>query len=250
MAYETSVPYSLSLKASADHLFAPYEYTATSVACILYEADKDSLQAPRTPNRAPSFPANRPLSREECLSLFAFINRRAGRAPTAVLPLGGQELSGYIHTDIQRRVLALPGREVKFIRGRINWHQLWQHRPSYINAMLIQSRGTRLTQPCKGCRSVQGRPVFPECRHVPGAFDGCCANCKWRDHGYRCSVRDEHWQWMLGGGLGLPQGASNQLVINLDPVEGEAENPIYLDFPEGDEDNPIVFKGYGLVYLT
>jgi hypothetical protein len=45
---------------------------------------------------------------------------------------------------------------------------------------------------------------------------------------------------MLGDGLGLPQGAANQLVINLDPVEGEAENPIYLDFPEGDEDNPIV----------
>ena len=25
---------------------------------------------------------------------------------------------------------------------------------------------------------------------TPGYFGGACANCKWRDHGGRCSVRD------------------------------------------------------------
>jgi hypothetical protein len=178
MAYKTPVPYPLSLKLSADYFTCSVQVYCCLCSLYLVRSRQNSLQAPRTPNRAPSFPADRPLSREECLSLFAFVNRRAGRAPTAILLLGGQELSGYIHTDIQRHLLALPGRDVEFICDRINWHQLWQHQPSYINAMLIQSRGTRLTQPCEGCRSVQGRPVFPECRHVPGAFNRCCANCK------------------------------------------------------------------------
>jgi len=45
---------------------------------------------------------------------------------------------------------------------------------------------------------------------------------------------------MLGDRLGLPGGAAHQLVINLDLVKGDTNNPIYLDFPEGDKDNLIV----------
>lgn len=152
-----------------------------------------------------------------------------------MLPVGSRELAGYLHTDEQRMLLDLPGQDVPFIPGRINWQQLVQHRDSYINALLIQSRGIRMQHPCAACQSTRGRPVFPECRRVPGAYNGCCANCKWRDHASHCTIQDGQ---ILMGGYNQLQGA--QMVIDLVPAIGEAENPINLDPEEGEEGNPIV----------
>jgi hypothetical protein len=36
-----------------------------------------------------------------------------------------------------------------------------------------------------------GLRPFPECRRLPGHFGECCGNCKWRDHAFKCSVRDD-----------------------------------------------------------
>lgn len=89
-------------------------------------------------------------------------------------------------------MLALPGQDVQFIRGSIIPSQVGMHRPSYINAILIQSRGVAGEQPCDACRRARTGPrPFPECRRVAGHFGGACANCKWRDHASRCSVRGD-----------------------------------------------------------
>ncbi|PGH15888.1 hypothetical protein AJ79_02055 [Helicocarpus griseus UAMH5409] len=73
----------------------------------------------------------------------------------------------------------------------MNERQVLSHRPSYINAILIQSRGRPEVQACIACRSGPGLHPFPECRRLPGHFGGACGNCKWRDHASRCSVRDD-----------------------------------------------------------
>ncbi|OJD20098.1 hypothetical protein ACJ73_08569 [Blastomyces percursus] len=89
-----------------------------------------------------------------------------------------------------REVLALPGQDVVFVRGAITEVQVRSHRPSYINVLLIQSRGQPEPHACTACRDGPGFRPFPECRRVPGHFGGACGNCKWQDHAARCSVRD------------------------------------------------------------
>lgn len=104
-----------------------------------------------------------------------------------VLLVGAQQLAPYCHNASQRALLAMPGVNVPFVRGAITPAQVGSHRPSYINAILIQSRGV-LSGPCDRCeRSL--RP-FLECRRVPGHFGGACGNCKWPDLGARCTERD------------------------------------------------------------
>ncbi|OJD24033.1 hypothetical protein ACJ73_04608 [Blastomyces percursus] len=98
-----------------------------------------------------------------------------------------RQLNPFAHSPQSRAVLALPGQDVVFVRGAITEVQVRSHRQSYVNALLIQSRGQPEPHACTACRG--GRP-FPECRRVPGHFGGACGNCKWRDHAARCSVRD------------------------------------------------------------
>ncbi|KAL4958604.1 DUF3716 domain-containing protein [Aspergillus stella-maris] len=116
-------------------------------------------------------------------------------------------------------------------------------RDSYINALLIQSRGQYLEVPCTTCQNVRGQLAFPECRHVPGAFGGACGNCKWPDHGLRCSVRDENWLAVGAVGNGQPQGnrQGGGRLLHAGPREaGAADNPINLDDDEeGGANNPI-----------
>ena len=113
-----------------------------------------------------------------------------------LLPIGGQQLAEFYHNVLQRRVLMLPGRYVLVVRGAIIEAQVRSHRPSYINALLIQSRGRAVRTLCTVCQtqmtaSTNGwaRP-FSVCIRLPNHFGGAYANCKWRDHAGRYSVRD------------------------------------------------------------
>lgn len=122
----------------------------------------------------------------------AFQGPRPNQAPNLRVALGGQQLRPFVHNGLQRAVLALPGRDVLVVRGAITLAQVQSHRQSYINALLIQSRGALATPPCRECSTRadmagdgRTRP-FPECRRLAGHFGGCCANCKWRDHAARC----------------------------------------------------------------
>jgi hypothetical protein len=50
-----------------------------------------------------------------------------------------ESLTQLVHTDEQRRALALPGNDVPFRAGRITPAQVQSHRPSYVNAILRHS---------------------------------------------------------------------------------------------------------------
>lgn len=117
----------------------------------------------------------------------ALAQAQAGQNP--LLIVGGQQLANYAHSAPGRALLALPGVDVPFVLGAITPNQVRSQRPSYINAILIQSRGALVPGGCSRCRLPRpGLRPFPECRRVPGHFGGCCGNCKWRDHAARCVV--------------------------------------------------------------
>ena len=64
--------------------------------------------------------------------------------------------------------------------------QISTHRPSYINAILIQSYGTPRAADCVQCQNRGYRP-FPVCHSLTGFWGDACGNCKWRDHAAQCS---------------------------------------------------------------
>lgn len=87
---------------------------------------------------------------------------------------------------------------------------------------------------------------FIECHHIPGAFSGACANCKWPDLAHQCSVQDELWH-DLGQerlvGPNRPHGCRPALRTVLTIEDGTAKNPIKLEPEEGDSGSPIVLDG-------
>ncbi|KAJ5138205.1 hypothetical protein N7526_004438 [Penicillium atrosanguineum] len=56
------------------------------------------------------------------------------------LPVGGDELARMCTTPVQLAILRGRGRPIWHVRGNINGQQIVSQRPSYINALLIQSR--------------------------------------------------------------------------------------------------------------
>lgn len=58
-----------------------------------------------------------------------------------VLIVGGAQLRPFCYAPGQIAIFALPGADVVFVRGTITPAQVGSHRPGYINAILIQSRG-------------------------------------------------------------------------------------------------------------
>ena len=152
------------------------------------------------------------------------------RRQNPVLHVGGQQLAPYVHSPQGRAVLALPGQDVEFVRGSIRPSQVGSHRASYINAILIQSRGMAMDYPCSSCRNaVRGPRPFTECRRVAGHFGGACANCKWKDHASRCSVRGDD-----GAAYGGPRRLDPRPDRD-DGGDGSAARPLLI---EDDDDRP------------
>ena len=117
------------------------------------------------------------------------------------LNVANQGLSPFVRSPMGRNLLALPGQNVLIHPTVVTAARIATNRPSYINAVLIQSRGAppiaappRAAAGCTACSTLRtpagDRKAFPECRHMPGHFGGGCGNCKWQDHAARCSVRD------------------------------------------------------------
>lgn len=139
-----------------------------------------------------------------------------------LLIIGGQQLAPFVHTPGGRALLAMPGQNVHFNHGKFTVGQLFQHRPSYINALLIQSRGILCTD-CAYCAAPRTMPVFLECRRVPGHFGGCCGNCKWPDKAVRCSYHSNN----------NPDGGGHTIDLtgddnNDNPPGATAQNAITL----------------------
>ena len=115
------------------------------------------------------------------------------------LNVANQGLSPFVRSTPGRNLLALPGQNVLIHPTVVTAARLASNRPSYVNAVLIQSRGLppvaappRAAVGCTAC-SMLGTPAgnrkaFLECRHMPGHFGGGCGNCKWPDHASTCSV--------------------------------------------------------------
>ena len=63
--------------------------------------------------------------------------------------------------------------------------QMEKNRQSYVNGILIQSRGIENPTPCTVCSSY-ARP-FDKCISIPGKWNNCCGNCKWREKANGCT---------------------------------------------------------------
>lgn len=61
--------------------------------------------------------------------------------------------------------------------------QIKTGRPSYVNALLIASRGIQQKERCGN----NTRAVFVDDVRVPGYWGGACAGCKWKDGASGCS---------------------------------------------------------------
>jgi hypothetical protein len=97
--------------------------------------------------------------------------------------------------DFQMTVGRLAPRRLLKIRWiETNWQQiLVSRRASYINGMLIYTRGSISPSPCTKCRriirqSLDGKPKpFPHCVVMyDGPWANQCCNCKYQDKGASC----------------------------------------------------------------
>jgi hypothetical protein len=80
--------------------------------------------------------------------------------------------------------------DVEAFAGRVDGKKLL--RQSYMNGLLIQSRG-RPDDTYVQCRKNPNHSPFIDCRQAPGHFASACSNCKWHDKGtsYRFLESDE-----------------------------------------------------------
>lgn len=93
--------------------------------------------------------------------------------------------------DAQREIYEYPSREyIYFVHGWITSRQIACQRPSYVNALLIHSRGEDVSESCDQCAEKRGKNAlgpFLNCRVLRGTFHDSCSNCKWFDTASACS---------------------------------------------------------------
>lgn len=159
--------------------------------------------------------------------------------------ISGNQMRRFIHNNLQRGLMALPGRPVMYLHNSVRLEQVTSMRDSYVNAFLIQSRGFPTPRPCSACRTMMrldrdgyARP-FPYCIRMPGHFGGCCGNCKWPDHAASCTNRDA-----VAGIDADPNQIEDHPGSQVEPIEikeeGTYDDPIILGpGDEGTQENPI-----------
>jgi hypothetical protein len=77
--------------------------------------------------------------------------------------------------------------DVEIFENRVTEQQIRSALPAYVNALLLQFRGIINTIACNLCRTRENRGPLVQCVSLENEWNGCCANCKWRNHGARCS---------------------------------------------------------------
>ncbi|KAB5528089.1 hypothetical protein GE09DRAFT_907237, partial [Coniochaeta sp. 2T2.1] len=94
--------------------------------------------------------------------------------------------------EAQRTIYELPSREIiYFVQGWITSRQIASQRPSYVNGLLIHSRGEDSPRSCNQCVEKRGKNAlgpFLTCRVLQGSFHNSCSNCKWFDTTSSCSL--------------------------------------------------------------
>jgi hypothetical protein len=98
----------------------------------------------------------------------------------------------FLTRDPQRAIFKLPSREfIYFVQGWITSRQIASRRPSYVNGLLIHSRGDDSPKSCDQCAEKRGKNAlgpFLTCRVLQGSFHDSCSNCKWFDTTSACSL--------------------------------------------------------------
>ncbi len=99
--------------------------------------------------------------------------------------------SSLVH-ETQRAIFGLPSREtILFVQGWITAKHIASQRPSYVNGLLIHSRGQDAAEACAQCTEKRAKNAlgpFLTCRVLPGSYHNSCSNCKWFDNTSTCSL--------------------------------------------------------------
>ncbi|AEO61535.1 hypothetical protein MYCTH_2311782 [Thermothelomyces thermophilus ATCC 42464] len=94
--------------------------------------------------------------------------------------------------ETQRNIFRMPSREtILFVQGWITAKHIASQRPSYVNGLLIHSRGQDAAVSCVQCAEKRAKGAlgpFLTCRVLPGSYHNSCSNCKWFDNTSACSL--------------------------------------------------------------
>ena len=94
--------------------------------------------------------------------------------------------------ETQRAIFRFPSREtILFVQGWITAKHIASQRPSYVNGLLIHSRGQDAAVSCAQCTEKRAKHAlgpFLTCRVLPGSYHNSCSNCKWFDNTSTCSL--------------------------------------------------------------
>jgi len=94
--------------------------------------------------------------------------------------------------ETQKQIFKMPSREfIFFVNGWITARHVASQRPSYVNGLLIHSRGTDAEVSCDTCtqrRNKNALGPFLTCRVLKGSYHNSCSNCKWFDTTSNCSL--------------------------------------------------------------
>ncbi|KAK3343692.1 hypothetical protein B0T25DRAFT_304227 [Lasiosphaeria hispida] len=169
-------------------------------------AGAGAAMAPDVPDMPAAFPKKRrgrPPGRpnmtvreadyEENPLVQAWNAAKPDRAMT-VVPIAIREAlteKALVH-DTQRAIFGLPSREIiYFVQGWITARHIASQRPSYVNGLLIHSRGQDAPSSCLQCaerRDKNALGPFLTCRILMGSYHNSCSNCKWFDNTSTCSL--------------------------------------------------------------
>lgn len=175
--------------------------------------------------------------------------------------------------DTQRAIFNdCPSREyIYFVNGWITARHIASQRPSYVNGLLIHSRGTDAPVQCTQCadrRTKNALGPFIVCRILPGSFHNSCSNCKWFDNTSACSLytgptpnRKRKAKALSAGPNpeennntnGTPSVGADQQHVAPDQTEMAHQNPQYTSMqlgvrmaaPEADMEGTQELQGLG-----
>ncbi|KAL2016022.1 hypothetical protein VTK56DRAFT_4352 [Thermocarpiscus australiensis] len=172
------------------------EATAPGPAASPSEASPPPAAFPKKRRgRPPGRPNNtvREADYEENPLVQAWNAARSERAvPVVTINIRAALTEGSLVHETQRAIFRLPSREtIHFVQGWITARHIASLRPSYVNGLLIHSRGQDAAVSCIQCterRAKYALGPFLTCRVLPGAFHNSCSNCKWFDTTSSCSL--------------------------------------------------------------
>ncbi|KUL83276.1 hypothetical protein ZTR_09129 [Talaromyces verruculosus] len=154
-----------------------------------------------------------------------------GQNPSLWMP--PQALGFWCNNKVQRAVQALPvQRRISWAPGSLRADQIVSGRQSYINALLIYTRGL-VSAPCgMRCHTVHSNRPFSQCVRLPGYWASYCP--------VRDAINSGTRQDLPGIQAQIEENAApNARVIAIEDAPGDTEeDPIDLDPEDGSQENP------------